>query len=105
MICQMFDLDVATDEESNWRSGICGTFTESPDAKHMAELHPVEYPAPEEERFQWIKMDKDERFYLEEDPRGVFILAGPAWSPDSGSVAVLERAATTGLRSFHSAAL
>jgi hypothetical protein len=95
--CEMFDIDIATGRESNGQYWECGTFSLSPDGKHMAGLAPVQHFARFEERFQVVWLDNEDRFYIpNSEPRPVFIPAGPAWSPDSKKLAVLERDAASG---------
>jgi len=109
--CEQFDLDLATGEESNWVGGECGTFRPSPDGKHMAKREVV---CPAEESHAFNRVVVDERpdpaspihatatvsYFGEGDPDGIhdgiLVLAGPVWSPDSRSVAVIEKRASTG---------
>jgi hypothetical protein len=93
--CEMFDLDIATGRESHGHLWECGTFSLSPDGKHTAGLAPVQQFATDEERFEIVSLDNKMRFYVH-NSKPMFIPAGPAWSPDSQKVAVLEKDASTG---------
>lgn len=100
--CEQFDLDIRTGQESNWHAGKCSSFAESPDGKHTAHCDTVPQ-TDDEHRFDSILVDernvKGSVFsvatvrYWGEDP-GIFILAGPVWSPDSKHIAVIEKRAS-----------
>jgi len=89
--CEMFDLDVETAQESNWQTGECGSFTASPDGKHIAYLDAME---TDDERRDSVGIDNDKVIYS--DGGRMAVLAGPAWSPDSSQVAILEKRADSG---------
>jgi hypothetical protein len=100
---EMFDLDIDTGQESNWQFG-AGPFVPSPDREHMALRGPTDL-TDEEHRFDTVLVDRrpdplDPMFhevatihYDGEDP-GIFVLAGPVWSPDSQHIAVIEKKAS-----------
>ncbi len=100
--CEQFDQDPATGKTSNGVFGKCGSFVPSPDGKHMAKLDTVAQ-SDDEHAFDTVLVDEGPSsvhrsssiatvsYWGDSHLQGIFVLAGPAWSPDSKEIAVIER--------------
>ncbi len=100
--CEAFDLDLGTGKESNGQIGKCGTFALSPDGKHYAACATIPQ-TDDEHRFDTVEIDgwRSRNGPLasysgtsHSRESGIFVLAGPAWSPDSRRAAVIEKRST-----------
>lgn len=87
--CGIFDLDVETMKISNRQLGACGTFTTSPDGRHVVHLGLLAI-TPDEDRADSVEIDSDSIVYAGEGNR-VKLIAGPIWSADSQQIAFIER--------------
>ncbi len=86
--CEIFDLSLESQKESNWQMGACGTFAYSPDGKHIA-YSALEGYGPTEVGLAPIEIDGRTAYRpsLADGP----IISPVVWSPDSLLLAFVEQ--------------
>jgi len=92
-VCELMVMSIRTGKVSMDLSGQCGSFLVSPDRTHVLTQSNMRY-GPEEEWTDGIGVDHRQLY-----PVGTLdsrLLADPVWSPDSQTVALVERVVATG---------
>jgi len=90
--CGVIYIDVEKGEEIAGGSGQCGSFSNSPDAKHVASLETTS-GGPDEERIDNVVIGKSS--YPGGNP-GNLVVTSLNWSPDSNRVASIQHNVNTG---------
>lgn len=89
--CEIFDLSLESQKESNWQMGACGTFAYSPDGKHVA-YSALEGYGPTEVGLMPIEIDG--RTAYKPSPADGPIVTPAVWSSDSSLLAFVEQGET-----------
>jgi hypothetical protein len=87
--CEYVAADINAGKETIWSAGLCGSFVDSPDRKHVVYCGAPGVFTPEEDWRVVVQFDNDIRAYNPPEPGGR-LTADPIWSADSSRVAVLE---------------
>jgi hypothetical protein len=93
--CASFELDLDTGKTFSERDGECGSFTASPDGKHVAYRFPVSM-GTWDDSIGRVEIDDGTLSYAGVRGAPIHLEAGPVWSEDSQRVAILERRLQSG---------